>query len=158
MFRMGWVVDYADPDNFLYVLLHSEKLGVLREIMLHYKNPEVDRLLAESPGRDRGCKTAGALPEGGGAYRRRCPLGLPFPLQPPAFSLRTGLRTFTFLPWETTPRLSTTCGKPKNSSPLFRNFYGPVEICLFSRPFLQLKMALTFFCFGNSSLPERVGK
>ncbi len=26
-FRMGWVVDYPDPDNFLYVLLHSGNIG-----------------------------------------------------------------------------------------------------------------------------------
>ncbi|MGM0602930.1 MAG: ABC transporter substrate-binding protein [Bacillota bacterium] len=26
-FRMGWVADYNDPDNFLYVLLHSNNIG-----------------------------------------------------------------------------------------------------------------------------------
>ena len=26
-FRMGWVADYNDPDNFLYVLLNSENIG-----------------------------------------------------------------------------------------------------------------------------------
>ena len=26
-FRMGWVADYPDPDNFLYVLLHSSNIG-----------------------------------------------------------------------------------------------------------------------------------
>jgi oligopeptide transport system substrate-binding protein len=26
-FRMGWVSDYPDPDNFLYVLLHSSNIG-----------------------------------------------------------------------------------------------------------------------------------
>lgn len=26
-FRMGWVADYPDPDNFLYVLLHSNNIG-----------------------------------------------------------------------------------------------------------------------------------
>jgi peptide/nickel transport system substrate-binding protein/oligopeptide transport system substrate-binding protein len=47
MFRMGWVVDYADPDNFLYVLLHSDNWGS-KGNYAHYKNPEVDRLLAEA--------------------------------------------------------------------------------------------------------------
>ncbi len=47
MFRMGWVVDYADPDNFLYVLLHSDNWGSKGNYS-HYKNPEVDRLLAEA--------------------------------------------------------------------------------------------------------------
>ncbi|KAA3597995.1 MAG: ABC transporter substrate-binding protein [Calditrichaeota bacterium] len=27
MYRMGWLVDYVDPDNFLYTLLHTSQIG-----------------------------------------------------------------------------------------------------------------------------------
>ncbi|MCF7936652.1 MAG: ABC transporter substrate-binding protein [Synergistales bacterium] len=47
MFRMGWVVDYADPDNFLYVLLSSENWGPKGNYSF-YKNEEVDALLKEA--------------------------------------------------------------------------------------------------------------
>ncbi len=47
MFRMGWVVDYMDPDNFLFVLLHSDNHGAKGNYSF-YKNPEVDKLLAEA--------------------------------------------------------------------------------------------------------------
>jgi peptide/nickel transport system substrate-binding protein/oligopeptide transport system substrate-binding protein len=47
IFRMGWVVDYMDPDNFLYVLLHSDNHGSKGNYSF-YKNEEVDRLLAEA--------------------------------------------------------------------------------------------------------------
>ncbi len=46
MFRMGWVVDYLDPDNFLFVNLHSSNIGAKGNYS-YYKNPEVDRLLSE---------------------------------------------------------------------------------------------------------------
>ena len=42
-FRMGWVSDYNDPDNFLYVLLNSENIGP-RGNYARYHNPEFDRL------------------------------------------------------------------------------------------------------------------
>jgi len=47
MFRMGWVVDYMDPDNFLYVLLHSDNQGSKGNYSF-YKNEEVDKLLAQA--------------------------------------------------------------------------------------------------------------
>lgn len=45
VFRMGWVADYADPDNFLYVLLHSANHGSKGNYSF-YSNPKVDELLA----------------------------------------------------------------------------------------------------------------
>lgn len=45
MFRMGWVVDYADPDNFLYVLLHSSNFGA-KGNYAYYKNEKADELMA----------------------------------------------------------------------------------------------------------------
>lgn len=47
MYRMGWVVDYLDPDNFLYINLHSTNLGIKGNYSF-YKNDEVDKLLAEA--------------------------------------------------------------------------------------------------------------
>ena len=46
-FRLGWVVDYPDPDNFLYVLLNSANFGPLGNFTL-YRNPEFDRLTNEA--------------------------------------------------------------------------------------------------------------
>lgn len=43
LFRMGWVCDYNDPDNFLYVLLNSENKGP-RGNYTRYHNPIVDML------------------------------------------------------------------------------------------------------------------
>lgn len=45
IFRMGWVADYSDPDNFLHVLFHSSNHG-LRGNYSFYANAEVDGLLA----------------------------------------------------------------------------------------------------------------
>ncbi|MFZ2956138.1 MAG: peptide ABC transporter substrate-binding protein [Candidatus Ozemobacteraceae bacterium] len=43
-FRMGWTVDYPDPDNFLYTLFYSGNIG--REgNFAHYSNPKVDELV-----------------------------------------------------------------------------------------------------------------
>ncbi|MCX7829078.1 MAG: ABC transporter substrate-binding protein [Thermanaerothrix sp.] len=47
MFRMGWVVDYMDPDNFLFVNLHSSNFGSKGNYAF-YKNPKVDKLLEEA--------------------------------------------------------------------------------------------------------------
>lgn len=47
MFRMGWVVDYMDPDNFLYVLLDSDNWGSKGNYSF-YKNDEVDKLLSQA--------------------------------------------------------------------------------------------------------------
>lgn len=46
MYRMGWVVDYLDPDNFLYVNLHSSNFGAKGNYS-HYKNPPVDKLMEQ---------------------------------------------------------------------------------------------------------------
>ena len=40
-FRMGWVADYNDPDNFLYVLLNSENIGPKGNYS-RYNNPAFD--------------------------------------------------------------------------------------------------------------------
>ncbi|NLY29009.1 MAG: ABC transporter substrate-binding protein [Firmicutes bacterium] len=42
-FRMGWVVDYPDPDNFLYVLLHSDNIGPQGNYS-RFNNPDFDAL------------------------------------------------------------------------------------------------------------------
>ncbi|MDD5037990.1 MAG: peptide ABC transporter substrate-binding protein [Dehalococcoidales bacterium] len=41
MFSVGWVADYADPQDFLDLLFHSQSVN--NEV--RYNNPEVDRLL-----------------------------------------------------------------------------------------------------------------
>lgn len=46
-FRMGWVVDYPDPDNFLYVLLHTDNHGSQGNYT-RFSNPEFDRLTKEA--------------------------------------------------------------------------------------------------------------
>ena len=38
---LGWIADYADPENFLDVLFHSESLGNHS----HYSDPQLDALL-----------------------------------------------------------------------------------------------------------------
>jgi oligopeptide transport system substrate-binding protein len=45
-YRMGWVVDYLDPDNFLYVNLHSSNWGAKGNYSF-YKNAEADKLMEQ---------------------------------------------------------------------------------------------------------------
>jgi len=47
IFRMGWIQDYPDPDNWLYVMFHSANAGPLGNHSF-YSNPEVDKLLEEA--------------------------------------------------------------------------------------------------------------
>jgi oligopeptide transport system substrate-binding protein len=47
MFQLGWVADYPDPDNFLYVLFNSKQFGAPGN-HTWYSNPEVDRLTEEA--------------------------------------------------------------------------------------------------------------
>lgn len=44
MFRLGWVADYPDPDNFLWVLLDSGNAGA-KGGSAFYSNPEFDKLV-----------------------------------------------------------------------------------------------------------------
>ncbi|MDR1915553.1 MAG: ABC transporter substrate-binding protein [Synergistaceae bacterium] len=46
IYRMGWVADYLDPDNFLFVNLHSSNIGAKGNYS-YYKNPEADKLMEE---------------------------------------------------------------------------------------------------------------
>lgn len=46
-FRMGWVMDYPDPDNWLWVLFNSVNKGPAGNAS-RYSNPEVDRLTNEA--------------------------------------------------------------------------------------------------------------
>lgn len=46
-FRLGWVADYPDPENFLFFLFHSSNKGPQGNVTF-YDNPEVDRLIDES--------------------------------------------------------------------------------------------------------------
>ena len=59
LFRMGWVVDYADPDNFLYVLFHSSNKG--QELL--GTPTEFDKLVEEARGGD-------GIRQAHGLYRR----------------------------------------------------------------------------------------
>lgn len=43
LFRMGWVVDYPDPDNFLYVLFNSANFGAEGNYT-RFSHPKVDEL------------------------------------------------------------------------------------------------------------------
>lgn len=47
MYRMGWLVDYLDPDNFLYVNLSSRNPGIKGNYSF-YENAEVDKLLDQA--------------------------------------------------------------------------------------------------------------
>ncbi len=46
-FRMGWVVDYPDPDNFLYTLLHSANIGAQGNYS-RFNNARFDDLTSEA--------------------------------------------------------------------------------------------------------------
>lgn len=46
-FRVGWVVDYPDPDNFLYVQLNSANFGVLGNYT-RFNNARFDQLTNEA--------------------------------------------------------------------------------------------------------------
>lgn len=56
MYRLAWIADYPDPDNFLYVLFHSKNAGPGGNGAF-YKNSEVDQMLDKArsmkPGKDR---------------------------------------------------------------------------------------------------------
>ncbi len=47
MYRLGWVADIPDADNFLYILLHSSQIGPPGNYS-GYSNPEFDRLVEEA--------------------------------------------------------------------------------------------------------------
>jgi len=47
-FRLGWVADYLDADNFLYYEFHSSNIGVSNSC--HYTNQRVDELLDAARG------------------------------------------------------------------------------------------------------------
>ena len=44
LFRLGWLADYPDPENFLTVLFHSRNVGSKGNLS-RYANPRVDALL-----------------------------------------------------------------------------------------------------------------
>ncbi|MBN1356817.1 ABC transporter substrate-binding protein [bacterium] len=47
LYRMGWVADYPDADNFLYILLHSSQAGSPGNYA-RYSNPEFDELVVRA--------------------------------------------------------------------------------------------------------------
>lgn len=47
LYRLGWVADIPDADNFLYILLHSSQKGAPGNYS-GYSNPEFDRLVSEA--------------------------------------------------------------------------------------------------------------
>ena len=51
MALFGWIGDTGDPDNFLYVLLHSDNSVVdSAQNIAFYREPAVDKLLIEAQG------------------------------------------------------------------------------------------------------------
>jgi len=46
LMRSGWIADMPDPENYLYVLLHSEKIGT--DNYARYSNPEFDKLVEKA--------------------------------------------------------------------------------------------------------------
>lgn len=45
----GWIGDTGDPDNFLYVLLHSKQAeGAVAQNVAYYRDPDVDRMLLDA--------------------------------------------------------------------------------------------------------------
>jgi peptide/nickel transport system substrate-binding protein/oligopeptide transport system substrate-binding protein len=52
--RAAWVMDYPEPENFLYVLLHSKQVGPPGNVS-RYQNAEMDRVLDEA----RSCRDEG---------------------------------------------------------------------------------------------------
>ncbi|MEE9171885.1 MAG: ABC transporter substrate-binding protein [candidate division NC10 bacterium] len=49
LFRLGWLADYPDPENFLTVLFHSRNMGSKGNLS-RYANPRVDTLLDRADG------------------------------------------------------------------------------------------------------------
>ena len=47
LFRMGWVADYPDADNFLYTLLHSDQIHGENNYS-RYSNPKFDALVDQA--------------------------------------------------------------------------------------------------------------
>ncbi len=46
-FRLGWTIDYPDPDGFLFTMFHSSNIGDGYNYC-RYSNAEVDKLLSEA--------------------------------------------------------------------------------------------------------------
>ncbi len=46
LMRMGWLADMPDPENFLYILLHTDKIGSTN--YSRYANPEFDELVGKA--------------------------------------------------------------------------------------------------------------
>ncbi len=46
LMRSGWIADMPDPENYLYVLLHSEKIGT--DNYGRYSNPDFDKLVEKA--------------------------------------------------------------------------------------------------------------
>jgi peptide/nickel transport system substrate-binding protein/oligopeptide transport system substrate-binding protein len=58
LYRLGWIADYPDPDNFLYVLFHSSRAG--QSNRAHYKCAEADGLLEAARAMPTGPERAAA--------------------------------------------------------------------------------------------------